>query len=37
MLLWFLQLFCERAAAERDRRAHARAMYIKYMAARRGQ
>lgn len=33
MLLWLLSLVSDAAAAERDRRAHKRALYAKYRAA----
>jgi len=33
---WLIEQFSERVAAEKDRREHAKAMYLKYVAARRG-
>lgn len=33
MMRWLLLFFSERVAIEKDRRAHARALYAKYRAA----
>jgi len=30
---WFLSLFSERVAVEKDRRSHSQALYAKYRAA----